>query len=99
MTPQHLAAINGDAETLRLLLAAGSDPNAALHLAVGGRASEPIITYLVKEAGTDPSIRNAKDQTVLALAKAKRDSAAVVALLESLGVSDSAVAATAGGDE
>ena len=71
------------------------DGNTALHLAVGGRASEPIITYLVKEAGADPSIRNAKDQTVLAFAKAKRDGAAVVALLESLGVTDSAAEPTA----
>ena len=64
------------------------DGNTALHLAVGGRASEAIITYLVNEAGADPSIRNAKDQTVLAFAKAKRDGAAVVALLESLDVTD-----------
>jgi ankyrin repeat protein len=84
-------------ETIAFLLTQGlalgdqdNDGNTALHAAVGGRASEPIITYLVKEAGADPAIRNAKDQTVLAFAKAKRDGAAVVALLESLGVTDSA---------
>ena len=83
-------------ETIKFLLTQGlslgdqdKDGNTALHAAVGGRASEPIITYLVKEAGADPSIRNVKDQTVLAAAKAKRDGAAVVALLESLGVTDS----------
>jgi len=82
-------------ETIEFLLTQGlslrdqdKDGNTALHLAVAGRASEPIITYLVKEAQADPSIRNAKDQTVLALAKAKRDGAAVVALLESLGVTE-----------
>jgi hypothetical protein len=53
----------------------------------------------VKEAGADPSIRNAKDQTVLGLAKAKRDGEALVALLESLGVTDSVDAAAAGGAE
>jgi ankyrin repeat protein len=91
-------------ETIEFLLTQGlslrdqdKDGNTALHLAVAGRASEPIITYLVKEAGADPSIRNVKGQTVLAAAKAKRDGAAVVALLESLGVTDSAVAATAVG--
>ena len=83
-------------ETIEFLLTQGlalgdqdKDGNTALHLAVGGRASEPIITYLVKEAGADPTVRNAKDQTVLALAKAKRDGQATVALLESLGVTDS----------
>jgi ankyrin repeat protein len=83
-------------ETIEFLLTQGlslgdqdKDGNTALHLAVGGRASEPIITYLVKEAGADPAIRNAKDQTALALAKAKRDGQATVALLESLGVTDS----------
>ncbi|HVJ30001.1 MAG TPA: ankyrin repeat domain-containing protein, partial [Gammaproteobacteria bacterium] len=65
------------------------DGNTALHVAVAGRASEAIITYLVKDAKADPSIRNAKGQTVLALAQAKRDGQATVALLESLGVTDS----------
>jgi ankyrin repeat protein len=93
-------------ETIEFLLTQGlalgdqdKDGNTALHLAVGGRASEPIITYLVKEAGADPSIRNAKDQTVLALAKAKRDGAAVVAWLESLGITDSAGDANTAGPQ
>jgi hypothetical protein len=47
----------------------------------------------VNEAKADPSIRNAKDQTVLAAAKAKRDGQAVVALLEALGINDSDSAA------
>jgi ankyrin repeat protein len=89
-------------ETIAFLLTQGlalgtqdKDGNTALHAAIAGRASEPIITYLVQEAGADPSIRNAKDQTVLALAKAKRDGQALVTLLESLGVADSAVASVA----
>jgi uncharacterized protein len=97
-------------ETIQFLLAQGlslaaqdKDGNTALHAAVAGRGSEQIITYLVKEAEADPSIRNAKDQTVLGLAKAKRDGQALVALLESLGVTDSVVDsvadATAGGGE
>src|SRR4026209_2430065 len=80
-------------ETIAFLLTQGlalgdqdKDGNTALHLAVAGRAAEPIITHLAKGAGAAPSIRNVKDQTVLAAAKAKRDGAAVVALLESLGV-------------
>ena len=66
------------------------DGNTALHAAIGGRGSEAIITYLVNEAHADPSIRNAKDQNVLEFAKAKRGGEALVALLESLGVDDSA---------
>jgi ankyrin repeat protein len=92
-------------ETIEFLLTQGlslgdqdKDGNTALHLAVAGRASDTIITYLVKEAGADPSIRNVKDQTVLAAAKAKRDGAAVVALLESLGVTDSVVGTAAGAE-
>jgi ankyrin repeat protein len=103
LAPSYDQGTDADAvETIEFLLTQGlslgsrdKDGNTALHLAVGGRASEPIITYLLKEAGADPSIRNAKDQTVLAAAKAKRDGQAVVALLESLGVTDSAVEPTA----
>jgi len=87
-------------ETIAFLLTQGlslsdqdKDGNTALHAAVGGRASGTIITYLVNEAKADPSIRNAKDQTVLAAAKAKRDGQAVVALLEALGINDSDSAA------
>jgi ankyrin repeat protein len=90
-------------ETIAFLREAGldldgqdNDGNTALHAAIGGRASEAIITYLVKEAGADPMIRNAKNQTALEFARAKRGGGeALVALLESLGVVDPTVAAVA----
>jgi uncharacterized protein len=93
-------------ETIEFLLSLGldlgaqdKDGNTALHAAIGGRASEAIITYLVKDARADLSIRNAKDQTPFEFAKAKRGGEAEVALLESLGVTDSAAAANAAGGQ
>jgi ankyrin repeat protein len=65
------------------------DGNTALHAAIGGRASEAIITYLVEDARADLAVRNAKGQTPFQFARAKRGGEAVVALLQSLGVDDS----------
>ena len=80
-------------ETIEYLLSLGldlngqdSDGNTALHAAIGGRASDAIITYLVKEARADLTVCNAKGQTPFEAAQAKRGGEAVVALLESLGV-------------
>ena len=84
-------------ETIAYLISIGLDlngqdldGNTALHAAIGGRASEAIITYLVKDARADLTVPNAKGQTPFELARAKRGGEAVVALLESLGVHDSA---------
>jgi ankyrin repeat protein len=86
--------------TIEFLVEQGLDLNAqdkngntALHAAIGGRSSEKIITYLVKEARADLTIRNAKGQNALEFAKAKREGQALVALLESLGVTDTVAAA------
>ncbi|HVY66061.1 MAG TPA: ankyrin repeat domain-containing protein [Gammaproteobacteria bacterium] len=64
------------------------DGNTALHAAIMGRASDMIITYLVKDAGADLTVRNAKGQTPLGAAEAKRNGEAVVTLLHSLGVNE-----------
>jgi len=66
-------------EAIRFLLEKGFDLNGtneagdtALHVAISGRASEPIIKFLV-EQGADPEARNKRGQTPLALAAAKSD--------------------------
>lgn len=87
-------------ETIEYLVSLGldlngqdNDGNTALHAAIGGRASDAIITYLVKDARADLTVRNAKGQTPFEAAQAKRGGEAVVALLESLGVGASATIA------
>src|SRR6185436_12728474 len=66
-------------EAIRFLLEKGFDLNGtneagdtALHVAISGRASEPIIKFLV-EKGADPEAKNKRGQTPLALAAAKSD--------------------------
>jgi hypothetical protein len=88
-------------ETLRYLQELGLDLNAqdkdgntALHAAIGGRASEPIIAYLLNDAKADTTVRNAKGQTPYEFAQAKRGGAeAAVAMLEKLGLGPSGSAA------
>jgi ankyrin repeat protein len=82
-------------QTIAFLLQHGLDlgaqdqnGNTALHAAVTGRGSEQIIKYLVNDAHADPSIRNAKGQTVFAAAQAKRGGETMVSLLQSLGLGD-----------
>jgi ankyrin repeat protein len=81
--------------TIDLLLELGLDLNAqdkdgntALHAAIGGRASDAIITHLVKDVRADLAVRNAKGETALGAALAKRDAEPLVALLRSLGADD-----------
>jgi ankyrin repeat protein len=71
------------------LNAQDTDGNTALHAAITGRESAPIIEYLVTDAKADVSIRNARGQTAFGAAQAKRNGEAVVALLESLGLGES----------
>jgi ankyrin repeat protein len=90
-------------ETLRYLQELGLDLNAqdkdgntALHAAIGGRASEPIIAYLITDAGADTTVRNGKGQTPYEFAQAKRGGAeAAVAMLQKLGLGPSGAAAAA----
>lgn len=84
-------------ETIAFLMERGLDIGAqdmngdtALHAAVTGRGSKQIIEYLLNDAHADPSIRNAKGQTVFAAAEAKRGGEAMVSLLQSLGLGDAA---------
>ena len=90
-------------ETLQYLQGLGLDLNAqdkdgntALHAAIGGRASEPIIAYLITDAMADTTVRNGKGQTPYEFAQAKRNGAeAAVAMLDKLGLGPSGSAATA----
>jgi ankyrin repeat protein len=90
-------------ETLKFLQELGLDLNAqdkegntALHAAIGGRASEPIIAYLIADAGADTTVRNGKGQTPYEFAQAKRGGAEVaVAMLEKLGLGPSGSATVA----
>ena len=75
-------------EAIRLLMSAGLDVNAtntsgdtALHVAVAGRASEPIIRFLL-EQGANPRAVNKRGQTAGAAAAASRkDLGPIVPLL------------------
>jgi ankyrin repeat protein len=90
-------------ETLKYLQQLGLDLNAqdkdgntALHAAIGGRASEPIIAYLLNDAKADTTVRNAKGQTPYEFAQAKRGGAeAAVAMLQKLGLGPSGSAPAA----
>lgn len=82
-------------DAIRLLLELGIDAdgtddegNTALHAAVAGRGSEQIIRFLVKNAHTDLSARNAAGRTPLGVAQAKRSGESLAALLASLGATD-----------
>jgi ankyrin repeat protein len=87
-------------ETIAFLIEQGLDLNAqdkdgntALHAAINGRASEAIIKYLVNDAKADLLVRNAKGQTALGAAMAKREGQAMVDLMQSLGATDPGIAA------
>lgn len=83
-------------EAIALLLEHGLDPNAqdkdgntALHAAVTGRGSEEIVRFLAGEGGADLSIRNAREQTALDAADARRSGGEpLAAVLRSLGAAE-----------
>jgi uncharacterized protein len=90
-------------ETLRTLLDIGLDIRAknetgdsVLHAALG-RGSEPIVRFLL-EAGADPAVVDAKGQTPLALAEARRAPEPVVELLRSAGSAATAGVASSAAD-
>src|SRR5436190_21943291 len=68
-------------ESIRFLLGLGFDINGtndtgdtALHAAISGRASEPIIAFLVAQ-GADPEKKNKRGQTPMSLATTKGNDA------------------------
>ncbi len=73
-TPLHLAATNSDSGPLRVLIAAGADPNARddegstpLHLAA--YTQHAAHAQLLLEAGADPLAKNHAGRDVLSLAR------------------------------
>lgn len=76
--PIHSAAATRDAGTVRVILAAGADPNArqagghtALHSAILHRNVPMVIALLA--AGTDPTIGNDKEQSPMEMAESVGD--------------------------
>jgi ankyrin repeat protein len=81
-------------ETLALLLELGLDVNAAndagdtaLHAAVSGRKSEPIVKFLLSQ-GADPRKANGKQQTPLALAESRGTPAIAALVREAAGAAE-----------
>ena len=92
-TPLMFAALYGDAEAVRVLLAAGANPNTANES--GGTAvmyalDDAEKTRLLLEAGADPNARSGEGRTALLIAVGRTGSYTVVKLLLEKGASASA---------
>jgi len=95
-TPLMYAALYGDVDTMRRLLEAGADPNAAsdagstaLMLAI----HDPAKTRLLLEAGANPNVRPDDGRTALIIAASQFGSSIVVKLLLDRGANASSVTA------
>ncbi len=86
-TPLHLAATNPDPTALKILLAAGADPNARDHegltpLHMAAYTQHAVHAQLLLEAGADPRAKtnNGRDPTSLARKTRADEVAGVVSL-------------------
>ncbi len=88
MTPLHRAVEDGDAGTVKRLLAAGADPRAATTLghvtplAVAATSGDAAIVKLLLDAGADASETTAEGTTALMLAAASGSTDTVKLLLD-----------------
>jgi len=92
-TPLMYAALYGDAEAVRLLLATGANPNTANES--GGTALMYALdnaeqTRLLLDAGADPNARSGEGRTALLIAVGRTGSYPIVTLLLEKGASASA---------
>ncbi len=86
-TPLHLAAMNPELSALKVLLAAGADPNArdsegATPLHMAAYASRPAHARLLLEAGADPKLKTntGRDATSMARKVKSDETAGVISL-------------------
>ena len=84
--PIALAAMNGNADVLRLLIRAGADPQATLPggesaIMTAARTGDPDAIRVLLAAGADPNVPNEAGQTALMWAAAANNPGAIAALV------------------